>query len=153
MTAYDSLHVFPEIPSALRAVADNQSIEAYIFTNGTDDMAKASVETSPDLEPYAGVFNGLITVDGLKVFKPDRRVYDDLSSKVGKDGRVREIWVVTANPFDAIGAKAAGLESAWVDRAGKGWIDRLGDVIGGIQPTVVASGVDQAISEIVKRSS
>jgi 2-haloacid dehalogenase len=151
MTAYDSLHVFPEIPAALKAVADNKSIEAYIFTNGTNEMAKASVETSPDLGPHAATFKGLITVDELEAFKPDQRTYDHLLSKTGKERNTGQVWVVSANPFDAVGAKAAGLESAWVDRAGKGWIDRLGDVIGGIRPTVVVSGVDEAISEISRR--
>lgn len=149
MRAYDSLHVFPEIPSALKAVqGSGGAIEAYVFSNGTDDMVKTSVETSPDLEPYAAVFKGFVTVHGLQVFKPDRRVYHDLVSKVEKEGRADEVWVVTANPFDAVGARAAGLQSAWIDRVGKGWVDRLGDVIGGIKPTVVANGVDEAIAEI-----
>jgi 2-haloacid dehalogenase len=149
MKAYDALRVFPEIPAALNAVAEHDSIEAYIFSNGTDDMVKASVETSPDLGPFSKIFKGSVTVHGLQVFKPDRRVYDDLVAKVGKEGRAGEVWVITANPFDAVGAKAAGLQSAWIDRLGKGWIDQLGEVIGGIKPTVVATGVDEAIHKII----
>jgi len=150
MKAYDSLHVFPEVPKALKAVKETPDIDSYIFTNGTRDMVSASVKLSPDLGPYADVFKGFITVHEVQVFKPAIKVYDDLLTKVGKEGEAGEVWVVTANPFDAVGARAAGLQSAWIDRAGKGWVDRLGDVIGGIRPSVVVSGVDEAVGEIIK---
>ena len=29
-----------------------------------------------------------------------------------------EIWLVTSNPFDVVGARAAGMKAAWVDREG-----------------------------------
>ncbi len=63
------------------------------------------------------------------------------------------LWLVSANPFDVVGCRAAGLPAAWIDRASTGWIDRLGDVVGGLGPTVVASGVDQAVREILRLSS
>lgn len=28
------------------------------------------------------------------------------------------------NPFDVVGARNAGMQAIWVDRAGTGWIDR-----------------------------
>jgi 2-haloacid dehalogenase len=150
MKAYDSLNVFPEIPKALNAVKENPQVDTYIFSNGTQDMVGASVKSSPDLKPYADLFKGFVTVHEVQVFKPAMKVYDDLLTKTGKDGKASDVWVVTANPFDAVGARVAGLQSAWIDRAGKGWVDRLGDVIGGIRPSVVVSGVDEAVSEIIK---
>ncbi|KAK3942044.1 HAD-like domain-containing protein [Diplogelasinospora grovesii] len=153
MKAYDALHVFPEVPEALRALAFHDDIDAYVFSNGTTDMVRNSVMSSPDLGPHSASFKGLITVDdGPKVFKPDRRTYEHLlaETKAGKDDNV---WVVSANPFDAVGAVHAGLKSAWIDRAGKGWVDRLGDVIGGVRPTVVVKGVDEAVAAIIKSSS
>jgi 2-haloacid dehalogenase len=153
MKAYDSLHVFPEIPKALDAVREESQIDAYIFSNGTNDMVGASVKSSPDLKPYADLFKGLVTVHGVQVFKPAMKVYEDLLSKVGKEGKAGDVWVVTANPFDAVGARVAGLQSAWIDRAGKGWVDRLGDVIGNVRPTAVVSGVDEAVGEIIKRTA
>lgn len=152
MEAYNALHVFPEIPAALKRVEKAADADAVIFSNGTRDMVSASVATSPDLKPYEGLFRGLVTVDGLGVFKPDRRTYDHLAQEVGKLGAPGDVWVVSANPFDAVGAEAAGLRAAWIDRAGKGWVDRLGDVIGDIRPTIVVDGVDKAVEEILKRS-
>ncbi|KAK0749850.1 HAD-like domain-containing protein [Schizothecium vesticola] len=152
MEAYNALHVFPEIPAALKLVKQTADADAVIFSNGTRDMVAASVATSPDLKPYEGLFRGLVTVDGLGVFKPDRRTYDHLAQEAGKLGAPGNVWVVSANPFDAVGAEAAGLRAAWIDRAGKGWVDRLGDVIGDIRPTIVVDGVDKAVEEILRRS-
>lgn len=154
MEAYNALHVFPEIPTALELVAGTPNVEATIFSNGTDAMVSASVATSPDLKPYASLFKGLVTVDGpgVQVFKPDKRTYDHLVREVGKEGVPGDVWVVSANPFDAVGATAAGLKAAWIDRLGKGWVDRLGDVIGGVRPALVVDCVDEAVREIIKQS-
>lgn len=152
MQAYNALHVFPDVPAALDLVAKTSSVEALIFSNGTDEMVSASVATSPDLKPFTDLFKRVVTVDAVRVFKPDKRTYDHLVEEVGKQGSPGDVWLVTANPFDVVGATAAGLQSAWIDRAGKGWVDRLGDVIGGVSPTLVVSGVDEAVSEIIKRA-
>ncbi|KAI0844905.1 haloacid dehalogenase [Daldinia vernicosa] len=148
MKSYDALHVFPDIPSALQLLENNKdSVDAYVFSNGTDEMVGNSIKTSPELGPHAERFKSLITVDSLKCFKPDRRVYDHLVEQVGKQGRASDVWVVSANPFDIVGSRAAGLKAAFIDRIGKGWIDRLDEKRA---PVVVASGVDEAIASILK---
>jgi 2-haloacid dehalogenase len=153
MKAYDSLRVFPEVPKALDEVKSHPAIEPYIFSNGTDAMVGASLNLSPELASHKGLFKSLITVEDVQAFKPDMGVYGDLLNKVGKAGSAGDVWLVTANPFDIVGARAAGLQAAWVDRAGTGWVDRLGNVIGGLQPTVVVQGVDEAVAEIIRSSS
>jgi hypothetical protein len=42
--------------------------------------------------------------------------------------------------------------AAWVDRMGKGWMDKLGELAGGEAggPNVVVSGVDEAVETIKK---
>lgn len=64
---------------------------------------------------------------------------------------------MSGNPFDVVGARAAGLRAAWVDRAGGhhgggGWNDRLGELAEG-GPTVVVGGVDEAVRAIKKWTS
>ena len=72
MRSYDALRVFPEIPSALELLEENgDSVEAHVFSNGTGEMVRNSIHTSPDLGPHAGRFKSLITVDEVKCFKPD----------------------------------------------------------------------------------
>lgn len=36
-------------------------------------------------------------------------------------------WSLCRNPFDIVGARAAGFNAIWVDRKGKGWLDQLGE--------------------------
>ncbi|KAI1188587.1 HAD-like domain-containing protein [Nemania serpens] len=147
MHAYDALHVFPEIPAAIQLLqGSKETIDAYVFSNGTDDMVGNSIRTSPELGPHADLFRSLITVDGLKCFKPDPRTYAHLVERAGKDKRPGDVWVVSANPFDVVGARAAGLQATFIDRQGKGWIDRLDEIH---EPSLVASGVEQAIRLIL----
>lgn len=148
MKSYDALRVFPEIPSALKLLDENSSsVEAYVFSNGTGEMVGNSIKTSPDLGPHAEMFKSLITVDEVQCFKPDRRSYDHLLGHIGRQGDTGNVWLVSANPFDIVGARAAGLNASFIDRSGKGWIDRLDEKRA---PSVTASGVDEAIRLILK---
>jgi 2-haloacid dehalogenase len=157
MKAYDNLGTFDDVPSALEGIKNSETIDAYVFSNGTHDMVSSSVNQSPSLSKFSGVFKGLITVEEVKVYKPDPRVYSYLVKQVGKNPENKEdvesVWLVTGNPFDVIGARSAGMQAAWVDRSGHhgkgGWSDRLGDLANG-GPTIVAGGVDEAVEGIEK---
>jgi 2-haloacid dehalogenase len=148
MMAYDTLQVFPEIPAALDILQEKrESVDAYIFSNGTADMLENSITRSPDLGPYASVFKRLVSVDHLRVFKPDKRVYEHLVREVGKQaGNANDVWLVSANPFDVVGAESAGLKASFIDRAGNGWVDRLDERRA---PSIIARSVDDAIRSIL----
>ncbi|KAK4192249.1 hypothetical protein QBC35DRAFT_484696 [Podospora australis] len=149
MKAYDSLSVFPEVPRALANLADH--VDAYVFSNGTYSMISASVNKSPDLNP--SVFKGLLSIEDVEAYKPSRKAYEYILEQFGGKEERQNVWLVSSNPFDVIGAVGAGLKAVWVDRTGKGWVDRLGEVIGGdIKPTAVVKGVDEAVEEILGRS-
>lgn len=151
MKSYDALHVFPDVPAALKLLAQKSDVvDVYVFSNGTVDMVGTSIKSSPDLGPHAGLFKGLITVDPVKAYKPSMKVYSHLLHEVGKQESKGDVWLVSGNPFDAVGAKAAGLRTAWVDRAGKGWVDRLDPLHA---PTVITTGVEDAVKAILHWSS
>ena len=61
-----------------------------------------------------------------------------------------QIWLVSGNPFDIVGARALGMKAAWVDRAGLGWTDRLVDGDGG--PTVVVKGLGEVVEAVKKHT-
>jgi 2-haloacid dehalogenase len=157
MEAYDSLGTFPDVAPALRSLAADPHIDAYVFSNGTEAMVSASVHKSPSLSPHASVFKGLVTVDEIRVFKPDAKGYQHLATRVGKSTAKEDmasLWLVSGNPFDVVGARSAGMQAAWVDRAGGhhgrgGWTDKLGDLASG-GPTVIVKGVDEAVNAIRK---
>jgi 2-haloacid dehalogenase len=97
MKAYNSLHVFPDVSPALALLREKKElVDAYIFSNGTDEMVGNSVKLSADLGPHADIFRALVTVDALQVFKPDQRVYDHLAKAVGREGNKSDIWLVTS---------------------------------------------------------
>ena len=73
-------------------------------------MVTSSVEESPSLSSYREVFKALITVQEIEVFKPDKKAYEHLAKKVGKQQDLESIWLVTANPFDVVGARSAGIQ-------------------------------------------
>ena len=54
-----------------------------------------------------------------------------------------------SNPFDVTGARAAGLRAIWVDRAGKGWQDRLGGGAEELRPTYIVHSLEE-VAEVLK---
>lgn len=145
MRAYDSLAVFADAVPALETLKTSPALDAFVFSNGIQTMLSASVNKSRSFAPFAQVIKGLVSVDDVKVFKPDPRCYQHLQDTVRRDAAA--IWLVSANPFDVVGAKKAGLNAVWVDRKGKGWTDALAQLVEG-EPNVVVRRVDEAIREI-----
>lgn len=154
MKAYNGLDTFPDANSALDMIAGAASLNAYIFSNGTASMLASSMATSPALAKATAILPStkVISVEELGVFKPDPCVYQHLVKVSEKEADPGSVWLVSSNPFDACGAVAAGLKSAWVDRTGKGWIDGLANGTG-YNPTIVVGGVDEAVKEIMSTSS
>jgi 2-haloacid dehalogenase len=153
MKAYDSLSTFPDVANTLSALKDSEDITVVVFSNGTAEMVSASVNKSDDLSPYASIFEELVVVHPVKKFKPHPSVYEHLARTMGKDPEkdMGSIWLVTANPFDIVGARAMGINAAWVDRDGKGWVDQLLHSEVG-RPNVIVKRLDEVV-EAVRRSS
>lgn len=177
MRSYDSLQTFADALPALQTLAAHSDppggggggdVSAVVFSNGTPAMLARSVATAPTLarfqqqlgEPHA-LFGKLISVDAVRRYKPAPETYEYLQREAAGDGADARaqvaVWLVSSNPFDVVGARAAGLRSVWVDRSGSGWIDQLGAAVsqfgGGDQadltPTIVVSGVDEAVNKIL----
>ncbi|CEJ91838.1 hypothetical protein VHEMI07526 [[Torrubiella] hemipterigena] len=155
LNAYNGLDTFEDATKGLQIVASSDGLDAYIFSNGTPDMLAASLSSSPGLAKANASFppSKIISVDDITVFKPDPRVYRYLQTKAQQAGGddSADIWLVSSNPFDVVGAVAAGLKAAWVGR-GNEWLDGLGNGAG-YNPTIIVKGVDEAVEEIRRRSS
>ncbi|TEY35446.1 hypothetical protein BOTCAL_0592g00010 [Botryotinia calthae] len=154
MEAYNSLSAFPDALIGLGNLAKDSKTNAYVFSNGTKEMVSSSVHSSPELSRFKDLFKELITVDDVKYYKPHPRVYEHLVRKVrgGVDKKdCEDVWLVSGNPFDVVGARHAGLMTCWVDRSKGGWNDTLGDLASG-GPHLVVEGVDAAVREIQRVS-
>ena len=154
MSAYDALSSFPDVSPALKTLAEETDLVSVIFSNGTDDMVINSVGSSPDLGPHLELFEKIITVEEVGCFKPDPRVYYHLAEKMGKGKHpqaMSEMWLVSGNPFDVVGARAVGMQAVWVDRGGAGWTDGL--VRGEVgRRTAVVRGLGEVVQIVRKHS-
>lgn len=149
LSEYENLHIFEDVGPALDRLRDRGDVECYIFTNSTDKMAHASLQKSPGLSPYQNVFKEAITVEEVRCFKPAPAVYWHLLAKVGKERtQAGEVWLISGNPFDIVGAKTLGLSAVWVDRQGKGWADRLLNQ----KPDMIVSGLGEVADKVTKRA-
>ncbi|KAL1962480.1 hypothetical protein VTN77DRAFT_9601 [Rasamsonia byssochlamydoides] len=149
MEAYDSLSTFPDVTPALNRLATNPDITAVVFSNGTKSMVSNSVFHSKDLSPHTGVFRDLVTVDSVKKYKPAPDVYLHLAEKMGKQkSQMGDMWLVSGNPFDIVGARRMGMKAGWVDRVGHGWQDA---VIPELRPTVIGAGLDEIVNAIIEQ--
>lgn len=152
MSAYDSLSTFPDVASALESLAKSPSVTPVVFSNGTDEMVGNSVHRSPDLSPYSNVFRDIVTVEEVKKFKPHPDVYYHLAKTMGRTKKIMgDIWLVSGNPFDVVGAKAVGAKACWVDRGGHGWSDHLGEGDAG-EPDFIGKDLGEIVQKILSTS-
>ncbi len=110
LDVYFELHAYPEVPGVLDALKA-AGIRTATLSNGSPDMLDAAVSS-------AGLaLDAVISVDSLKIFKPDFRVYqlgvDTLD--VAKE----RICFMSSNAWDAWGAANFGFQVVWVNRFGQ----------------------------------
>lgn len=118
MARYDDLERFVDVEPGLEMLKE-AGHTMVVFSNGTPRMLEALVDAA-ELRPY---FQGLVSVDEVKAYKPSPKVYRHVARLLERP--IGEVRLVSSNPFDDIGAEAAGMRAAWVDRSG-GLFDTLG---------------------------
>ena len=118
MARYDDLERFADVEPGLERLKE-AGHTMVIFSNGTPRMLDALMEAA-GLRPY---FQGLVSVDEVRAYKPSPKAYRHAARRLGRP--IGEVRLVSSNPFDDIGAEAAGMRAAWVDRSG-GLFDTLG---------------------------
>ncbi len=118
MAQYNDLERFDDVGLGLERLK-GAGYTMVVFSNGTPQMLDALMDAA-GLRSY---LESYVSVDGVKVYKPSPKVYQHVADQL--DRAVGEVRLVSSNPFDVIGAEAAGMQTAWVDRSG-GLFDALG---------------------------
>ena len=108
---YQSLTPFPEAREVLEALSA-MGIPKVILTNGERDLMTTLLETSG----LGGLIDEVLSADQVKVFKVDPRMYQLAVDHF--EVPPSEILLVSANQWDALGARWFGCSSAWVNRNG-----------------------------------
>ena len=109
MDQYRALDAFEDVRPALSALAA-QGARLHAFSNGqARDVASLLAHAQID-----NLIESIVSVDDVQTFKPDPRVYAHFNTVTGAPPDAT--WLVSSNPFDIIGAAAAGWKTAWVKR-------------------------------------
>ena len=118
MDLYERLGAYPEARPALEALREAR-LRLAILSNGAPRMLAAAAESAG----IAPLLDAVLSVEQVGIYKPSPAVY-----RLALD-HLRlwpaEVLFVSANGWDACGAKAAGLRVAWCNRAGQP-AERLG---------------------------
>jgi 2-haloacid dehalogenase len=107
---YDRLEPFPDAAPALRTLAGSGYVLA-VLSNGSPAMISNCLGNSGLLQ----FFGHRISVDEIRVFKPSPLVYRHAASRLSVP--IGQVRLVTCNAFDSVGASAAGMRTAWVNRS------------------------------------
>ena len=109
MQAYLGLSCYLEVPEVLNELK-SKDIRCAILSNGSPDMLSAAVNHAG----LQGYFDAVLSVDGIQMYKPDPRVYQQAVDALGVDAS--EIAFQSSNAWDAAGADAFGFRVIWVNR-------------------------------------
>ena len=102
----EKLRPFPEVLDALGALKSRYGLA--ILSNGDRDMLSNAA-------PFVGFeFDATISVQEAGYFKPHFATYAKAAERLGEEPA--HILHVANHPFDCIGAKAAGMRAAYIDR-------------------------------------
>jgi len=102
----EKLRPFPEVPKALDRLRTRYKL--VVLSNGDPDMLEAAKE-------HHGIaFDKVISVAAAGSFKPHVATYTRAAELVGV--RMDQVLFVANHAFDCIGAKAAGMHTAFIDR-------------------------------------
>ncbi|AZT85563.1 haloacid dehalogenase type II [Marinobacter sp. NP-4(2019)] len=128
MAAYLSLPAFDDALPALKALKGHYPL--FAFSNGSYPALEKVLGHNDLLDQ----FEGLVSVDDIKSFKPDPAVYAYARRATGAWDE--PLCLVSSNAWDVIGARAAGLKAVWVrrdaDKVFEDW---------GIEPSAVVTSL------------
>ena len=107
MDKYLHLDLYPDAKATLATLKDKK---LAILSNGSSNMLNALVKNSG----LDRVLDATISIDQQRIFKPAPDAYALIEEQLGV--RPAEVLFVSSNPWDACGAKAFGLNVAWIER-------------------------------------
>ncbi len=112
MQAYLNLTAYEEVPEVLAALKE-AGYKTAILSNGEPAMLDAAVQGAG----LSSLLDECLSVDTLKVFKPDPGVYQLASDAFGI--QPSQVMFQSSNAWDAAGAAYFGFRVLWVNRFGQ----------------------------------
>src|SRR3954468_4564590 len=128
MQSYRNLSLFPEVRAALRTL---KQYRLAVLSNGSPSMLNALVENTG----IATLFDAVISVDELRIFKPHPSVYALAIQRLKLDAG--DIGFVSSNFWDISGAASVGFRTFWINR------NNVQPDTLGFQPFAIVRGLDE----------
>ena len=110
LNLYKILSTYPEVREVLENLK-KKKFKLAILSNGTPALLTELV-TNNNLD---NLFDDIFSVEEVKVYKPDQRVYEMPIKKYNI--KVNEITFLSANTWDVSGGGNYGYNSIWVNRS------------------------------------
>jgi 2-haloacid dehalogenase len=109
LQSYLSLTAYPDAAQALAQIA-TLDLTTAILSNGTPHMLQEALRAN-QLEE---LIDPCLSVDEIRIYKPDPRVYQLASDRLGLSPR--QICFVSSNPWDVAGAASFGFKAVRINR-------------------------------------
>lgn len=109
MAKYNQLPAFADVLTGLDALR-HAGVRMYAFSNGVPDDLAQLLEHA-QISHY---LSDVVSVDEVRSFKPDPKVYQHFLRRAQVEASAA--CLVSANPFDICGARAAGLNAVFLRR-------------------------------------
>lgn len=135
LQSYRALPAFGDVKESLAGLKA-QGHRLFAFSNGTSEAVEEILHANGLLE----WFEGVVSCDALKTFKPNPDVYHYFMSEAGDSN---DAWLISGNPFDVIGAVSAGMKSAWVKRSDSAVFDPWE-----VEPTVTVESLKELCEKV-----
>jgi 2-haloacid dehalogenase len=127
LVRYKTLPAFDDVKAGLKQLK-TQDYRLFAFSNGAADAVNTLLEVA-DISDY---FEGVVSADDIKTFKPNPGIYSHFLRQANSTGA--NAWLVSSNPFDVTGAISHGMRAAWIQRSEEAIFDPWE-----IQPTTIAT--------------
>ena len=109
LNLYKILSPYPEVKEVLESLK-RKNFKLAVLSNGTPDLLNELVESNN----LNNLFDDLFSIEEVKVFKPDLKVYEIPLKKYNI--KANEIAFLSANTWDVSGGGNYGYNSIWVNR-------------------------------------
>ena len=128
------LPAFADVSAALETLR-GAGYELVALTNGTERSVRVLLQNAG----IVGYFAAILSADRVGTFKPDPAVYALLKEGLEQGN----VLLVSANPFDVIGAMACGVTAVWLRRDPQKAFDPWE-----FSPDIVVRTLDELLGEL-----
>jgi len=137
--AMSSIEPYPDVRPGLQRLR-----EAGWTTLALTNSAPGQVHDQLERTELAPLFDQVLSVDAVSAFKPAAAPYRYAAAQVGVDPE--STWMVACHDWDLAGARAVGMSTAFVARAGMAYATTYP------APTASVDGFEALAVELITRS-